>query len=142
MIKAEGIQFFLELANGVQSKPVANYYIGLCEDAEDTISKTAALADLTELTGNGYSRQAVTADAAGMVSAPHGDSGRKLTSSEVTFTAAGGAWNLARTRFLATTSDNSGKLISTEPVNSGAGVALADTESYDCTMTVNSEPPA
>jgi len=142
MIKSEGIQYLLELANGVQTKPAANYYIGLCEQAEDTISKSASLADLTELTGNGYSRQAVTADAAGMVSAPHGDSGRKLTSTEVTFTAAGGAWALAKTRFLATTADDSGKLISTEPVNSGAGIALADTESYDCTMVINSEPPA
>ena len=139
MIKSEGIEFFLKLANGQIAKP-ANYYIGLCEEAEDVISKTASLADLTELAGLGYSRQVVTADAAGMVYAPHGDSGGKLTSSEVTFTASGGAWNLAKTRFLATSSDDSGKLISTEPINSGAGIALADTESYDCRLIINSEP--
>ena len=141
MIKTEGIQFFFELANGLQSKPASNYYIGLCEEGEDEISDTAGLSALTELSGNGYSRQAVPANSTGMVSAAGGTNGRTLTTQEVTFTAAGGNWNLAKTRFLATTSDDSGKLICTEPVNSGSGIALEDGKSYDCTITIASEPP-
>jgi hypothetical protein len=141
MMRTEGIQFLLELANALQSRP-ANYYIGLCEESEDVISKAASLFDLTELSGNGYSRQALTADSADMVSAAGGSYGRKLTTAEVTFTASGGNWNTARTRFLATSSDNSGKLIATEPVNSGGGVALGDGESYDCNMTILGEPEA
>ena len=141
MIRTEGIQFLLEMANGEQSKP-ATYYIGLCEESEDAISKTASLGDLTELSGNGYSRQAVTGDSTDLVSAAGGSYGRKLTTKEVTFTAAGGNWNTAKTRFLATSSDDSGKLISTEPVNSSGGVALTDGDSYDCNMTILGEPEA
>lgn len=142
MMKTEGIQFFMELANGEQSKPGSYYYVGLCEEAEDAIANTASLSDLTELSGNGYAREAVDADATGLVSAPSGTDGRSLTTPVVTFTASGGAWNQARTKFLATTIDNTGKLISTEPVDSGAGVELADGESYECDMTIVGEPVA
>lgn len=141
MIRTQGIQFLFELANGLQSKP-ANYYIGWCEEAEDQISATALLADLTELSGNGYSRQAVPADSTNMVSAPGGAYGRKLTTKEVTFTAAGGNWNLAKTMFLATTADDSGKLLWTQPLNSGNGVTLLDTQSWDCDMTLLGQPTA
>lgn len=139
MIRTEGIQFFFELANGLQSKP-ANYYIGFCEQAEAAIPANASLGDLTELTGNGYARQAVAADSAGMVSAAYGTNGRKLTTVTVTFTASGGAWNLAKTMFLATSADDSGKLIATNPINAGSGIALADGQSYDVAMTLASEP--
>jgi hypothetical protein len=139
MIKREGIEYFLKLANGQAVKP-ANYYIGLCQEAEDVISKSAALADLTELTGNGYSRQAVAADAAGMVYAAHGDNEGKLTTAEVTFTAVGGDWVRARTMFLATTSDNSGKLVSTQMIESGAGVLVTVAgPPFEAQMTINGE---
>ena len=35
---------------------------------------------------------------------------------------------------------DSGTLIATEPINAGSGIALADGESYDVTMTLASEP--
>ena len=139
MIRTQGIQFLFELANGQQTKP-NNYYIGFCAEAEDDIPANAALADLTELSGNGYARQYIAADSIGMVSAAAGTNGRALTTAEVTFTASGGAWSLAKTKFLATTADDSGKLMATEPINAGSGVALADGESYDVTMTLASEP--
>ena len=139
MIRTEGIQHFFELANGLQTKP-ANYYIGWCEEAESAIADNASLGDLTELTGNGYSRQAVPSNSTGMVSSAGGINGRTLTTQEVTFSASGGNWNLAKTRFLATTSDDSGKLIATEPINAGSGVALEDGKSYDCVMQITSEP--
>ncbi|HNS20197.1 MAG TPA: hypothetical protein PKH24_06840 [Sedimentisphaerales bacterium] len=59
---------------------------------------------------------------------------------EVTFTPSAGAWSLAKTRFLTTTADVSGKLIATEPINAGSGIALTDGESYDVTMALASEP--
>ncbi|MEN6427254.1 MAG: hypothetical protein ABFE13_18015 [Phycisphaerales bacterium] len=49
-------------------------------------------------------------------------------------------WNLAKTKFLATSDDESRKLIATEPINAGSGIALADGESYDVTMTLAGEP--
>lgn len=58
----------------------------------------------------------------------------------MTFTASSGPWNLAKTKFFATTADDSGKLIATEPINAGSGIALADGESYDVTMTLAGEP--
>jgi hypothetical protein len=139
MIRTQGIQFLLELANGQQTKP-ANYYIGWCQEAEDQIPANASLSDLTELAGNGYARQFVPANTVGMVSAAGGTNGRTLTTAEVTLTASGGAWSLAKTKFLATTADNSGKLIVTEPLNAGSGIALADGENYDVTITLASEP--
>jgi hypothetical protein len=138
-IRTQGIQFLFELANGVQSPP-AGYYIGWCEEAESEIAANASLGDLTELSGNGYARQPLTADAAGMISAAWGTNGRSLTTAETTFTAVGGAWNLAKTKFLATSLDDSGKLIATEPINSGSGVALEEDQSCDCTMTIAAEP--
>jgi hypothetical protein len=138
-IRTEGIQYLLELANGLQSLP-ASYYIGMCEETEAEIAANATLASLTELSGNGYVRQIVAADDEGMISASWGTNGRGLTTEEVTFTAAGGAWNLAKTKFLATSSDDSGKLLATEPINSGSGIALADGYSYAATMTIAAEP--
>lgn len=60
--------------------------------------------------------------------------------SELPFAASGGVWNLAKTKFLATSDDESRKLIATEPINAGSGIALADGESYDVTMTLAGEP--
>lgn len=138
-IKTEGIQFLFELISEVQSAP-ANYYIGWCEEAESDIADTANLASLTELSGNGYGRIAIASDGTDLVSAAGGVNGRTLTTKEVTFTAAGGVWNLAKTRFLATSADDSGKLIATEPINSGTGIALPDGQSYDMTMILACEP--
>lgn len=86
----------------------------------------SSLVDLTELSGNGYTRQFVPANAAGMVSAAGGANGRALTTAEVTFTASGGSWGPAKTKFLTTTADDSGKLISIEPLNAGNAISLAD----------------
>ena len=47
---------------------------------------------------------------------------------------------LAKAKFLATTADESDELIATEPINAGGGIALADGESYDVTLTIAAEP--
>jgi hypothetical protein len=138
-IKQEGIQHFFELTNGLQTKP-ANYYVRWATNIETAIAANAALSDLTELSGNGYSPQAVPSNSTGMISAAGGTNGRTLTTDTVTFTASGGDWLPAKTMYLATTSDNTGKLIETQALNSGSGVTLLDGKSYDCAMELASEP--
>ena len=139
-IKTEGIQHLLELTNDLQTKP-ANYYIGWCEDIETEIAANANLTDLTELTGNGYARQPIPSSSTGMISAAGGTNGRTLTTDEVTFHADGGAWDLAKTMFLTTVvSGTGGKLISTQALNSGSGIALPDGQNYDCAMQIMAEP--
>jgi len=139
-IKTEGIQHFFELANGLQTKP-ANYYIGWAEDIETEIADNASLTALTELTGNGYARQPIPSSSTGMISAAGGTNGRTLTTDEVTFTADGGNWNLAKTKFLTTViSGTAGPLIDTQPLNSGSGIALEDGKNYDVAMQIMAEP--
>lgn len=105
----EGLQHLQEVAyNEIQSVPV-NYYIGLCEDA--SVAENANLAGLTELSGNGYAREAVASDNTDFTSASTGTNDRKVTTKTVTFTASGGAWNGAVHAFLATTIDDTGKLV-------------------------------
>ena len=104
----EGLQAMLEsYFTGEQSSPV-NFYMGLCTDA--SIAEGAGLTDLTEVTGSGYARQTVPSDTNGFTSASTGTGDWKVTTSTETFSATG-TWTGATHAFLATTNDNSGKLI-------------------------------
>ena len=105
----EGLQHALEVAYSEEQSVPANYYIGLCEDA--SVAENDNLASLTELSGNGYARQTVASDNTDFTSAATGTNDRKQTTKVVTFTASGGAWNGAVHAFLATTIDDSGKLV-------------------------------
>lgn len=105
----EGLQHLLEVVYTEEQSVPANYYIGLCEDA--SVAEDDNLASLTELSGNGYARQAVASDNTDFTSAATGTNDRKVTTKVVTFTASGGAWNGAVHAFLATTIDDSGKLV-------------------------------
>jgi len=106
----EGLEYILEVAFPESQSVPANFYIGLCEDA--TVAENAVLADLTELAGNGYARQLVPSQShIGFLSAHTGTNDHKVTTTIETFLAAGGAWNGAVHAFLATSSDDSGKLI-------------------------------
>lgn len=105
----EGLQFLLEAAMSEEQSVPANFYMGLCTDA--SLAEDASLGDQTELSGNGYARQAVASSNVGFTSATTGTNDWKVTTLTVTFTASGGAWSGAVTAFLATTSDDSGKLI-------------------------------
>ena len=128
----EGVQFLLEVAFTEEQSVPANFYVGLAEDTE--LAENAALADITELSGNGYARQAVASSTAGFTSAATGTNDRKVTTITVLFSASGGAWNKIYTVFLATTADDSGKLIASAPINSGSGYTLADGENYEAAM--------
>jgi len=133
-VHTQGLQFILDAAiRQTQSVPAA-YYLGWC--TESALDENAGLADLTELSGSGYARVAIASDATDWTSAAHSTNGRKVTSKVCTFTAAGGNWSAAGRWFLATTADNSGKLIASGPLASGAGVTLLDTQSYDVAVEI------
>lgn len=104
----EGLQHALEVVYSEEQSIPANYYIGLCEDA--SVAENANLAGLTELSGNGYARQTIASDNTDFTSAATGTNDRKITTKTVTFTATG-TWNGATHAFLATTIDDTGKLV-------------------------------
>lgn len=85
------------------------FYLGLCND---TLVETDTLPDiLNEPSGNGYSRQLIERSATGWPTIELSDGDYRLTSKYVTFTASGGDIGPVTTAFLATTADNTGKLI-------------------------------
>ena len=132
-ICAEGLEYILETAFSESQSVPANFYIGLCEDA--SVAEDAALADLTELSGNNYARVAVPSGShVGFTSESVGTNDRKVTTVTVTFTASGGAWNGAIHCFLATTVDDSGKLIAASALS--ATRTLQDGDSLEVSMVI------
>lgn len=113
-VHQEGLQYILETAFSEEQSVPANFYMGLCTDA--SLAETASLGDQTEVSGTGYARQAVASTSVGFVSASTGTNDRKVTTIEVTFTA-GGTWTGAKTAFLATTVNDTGKLIASEQLS-------------------------
>lgn len=105
----EGKRFALEVLFSEEQSVPANYYIGLAQDA--SLAGDATLADLTEVTGTGYARQAVASSAVGFTSSAEGTSDWKQTTATVNF-AASGTWDTAQIAFLCTVSSGtSGKLL-------------------------------
>ena len=123
-LHTEGRQFMQEVAFSEQQSVPANFYVGLCTDL--TIAENASLASLTELvdpSDTDYARYALASSAVGWTSASTGTNDRKITSNGITFSTAtsGVTWTKAESWFLATTIDDSGKLIMSGPLNSGSG---------------------
>ena len=110
----EGLQYLLEVAFTEEQSVPANFYIGLATDA--ALAENASLGDQTEVSGTGYARQTVASNNVDITSATVGTNDRKITTKTVTFTA-GGTWTGANTVFLATSSDDSGKLIASAPLS-------------------------
>lgn len=119
-LHTEGLQYLLEVGFTEEQSVPANFYIGLATDA--SLAEDASLGDQTEVSGTGYARQTVASDNVDITSATTGTADRKVTTKEVTFTA-GGVWSGAKTVFLATSADDSGKLI--------ASVALGETRTLN-----------
>jgi hypothetical protein len=106
----QGLKWMLECVFPQSQTPPGTFYIGLCEDA--SVNEDAVLADLTELSGNGYARQTVTAlSVTGFTSEQAGTNDWKVTTITVEFEASGGAWNGAEHCFLGTSVDDSGVLV-------------------------------
>jgi len=130
----EGLQHALEVAYSEEQSVPANYYIGLCEDV--SVAEDADLAGLTELSGNGYAREAVASDNTDFISAATGTNDRKQTTKVVTFTASGGAWNGAVHAFLATTIDDSGKLVAVAALSVTRTLQVGDSLQVSIVLTL------
>lgn len=113
-LHTEGLQYLLEVAFSEEQSVPANFYIGLATDV--SLDEDASLSDITEVSGTGYARQTVASNNTDITSGSVGTNDRKATTKTVTFTA-GGTWTAAKTVFLATTNDDSGKLIASAPLS-------------------------
>ncbi len=136
-LHTEGRQFIQEVVFTEGQSVPTNYYVGLCTDL--TILENATLADLNEIPGvptTDYARFPLVSSGAGWTSASTGDNDRKVTSAPVTFSTAGSgsSWTKAECWFLATTINDTGKLIMSGPLNSGSGWTIVEGE--DLTFNV------
>jgi hypothetical protein len=113
-VHTEGLQFLLEVSFSEEQSVPASFYIGLATDA--SLAEDASLGDQTEVSGTGYARQAVASDNTDFTSASTGTNDRKITTKTVTFTATG-TWTGAKTVFLASTVNDTGKLIASAPLS-------------------------
>jgi hypothetical protein len=111
----EGLQWAAEALFSEEQSVPANLYLGLAEDV--SIAKDDTLASITEIVGPGYGRVAIATDNVDWTSALYGTDNRKQTSKVCSFSATG-TWPTCRTWFLATTSDNGGKLLCWDTVDS------------------------
>ncbi len=96
--------------------PWTNLYLGIYTDAAEPPENAGLPTQgnpITELAGSGYARIPL-ARGAGWTR-----TGDYVTYAQQTFTAAGGAWANCYGYFIATSSDNSGKLIAVEHFSGG-----------------------
>ena len=129
----EALKWILECTFGQSQTPPATYYIGLCTDA--TVLETEGLTDLTELSGNGYAREAVSAaSGVGFISETAGTADWKVTTVVVEFEASGGAWSGAVHCFLASTVDDSGILVAASALS--ATRTLQDGDKLQVSMVI------
>ena len=105
----EGEESMLEIVFRKTAAYTPNqFYIRLCNDnliETDTLSMIQ-----NEMSGNGYAAQIVETSSVGFPTKDTYQGDYRLTSKEVTFTASGGDIGPIITAYLATTSDNTGKL--------------------------------
>lgn len=85
------------------------FYVRLCNDSLDKTDTLASI--LGEPSGNGYMAQLVERSAVGFPTIEMHMGDYRVVSKEVTYTAAGGDIGPVNTAYLATTPDNTGKLI-------------------------------
>lgn len=110
-IPTEGLQWLLEVAISEEQTVPANFYVGLSQHnfiKGDTLSGNGT--GWTEVTGTGYSRQTLASSSSGFTSGAN-STDRKQTGAKVTFTATSTDWDAATDWFIATTVDNTGKIV-------------------------------
>jgi hypothetical protein len=91
------------------------FYVRL---AYDSVSLTDGLADIQrEPSGNGYAAQLVERSSVGFPTIEQVEGEWRVSTKQLTFTASGGNIGPFNVAFLATTSDNTGKLIAVMPFN-------------------------
>ena len=127
----EGEQNILDLYLRGQNAP-SGFYLRLFND---TPAETDALSNLTgEPTGNGYAAQALARNTTDWPTLALDTGDYQAISKTVTFSASGGSWGPVTYCVLATSSDNSGKLISYAALSQAR--TLADGESLQITYKV------
>ena len=117
----------------------ANYYVGLDNRGSisvlDTLQITISGVGV-EPSGNGYSRQPLSSTT-GFALGPDGSNNIVARSSILTFSAAGN-WTSVKNVFLATTTDNSGHLISSGPLSSTRTLVAGDAITVRLTLSFSS----
>lgn len=109
IVYTEGLTFFGETALSEAQSVPASFYLGLGTGALPTLAQ--GLADITEVSGTGYARQAIASNNTDIVTSADGNY-MKFTCSEETFTGGAGGWTEADYAFLCTVSSGtSGKLL-------------------------------
>ena len=126
ILHTEGRQWMFEICLSKEQTVPATLYVGLCTDT--TIAENAVLADLGELSDTDYERWSLPSSSVYWTSAGTGTNDWKMTSGNVAFaiSTSGITWTKAESWFLATSSDDTGKLIATGPLNAGSGWTLSD----------------
>jgi len=132
MLHDEGEQFFCQVLFTEEASVPDAYYLGL--DNRTSLAESDTLASLSgEPSGNGYSRQAVNSDATDFtISQESGDYQAKTKT--VTFTASGGSIGPVTKMFMATSADETGKLIAGRALSQER--TLADGESLECSFYI------
>ncbi len=102
----------------------ASLYMGIYNDVAEP-PETATIASLSELSGNGYARKTLSRGTWTV-------SGSISTYAQQTFTASGGDWGSCYGYFIATSSDDSGKLLCVEHFSDGP-YDVDDTQSIKIT---------
>jgi hypothetical protein len=128
----EGLEFILQVVFSEEQSVPANYYVGLCE--ESTVGDTDGLGDLTECAAAGYARQTIPSTAVGWVVGDFGTNEKAAVGAQATFSFSG-AGNPLYSWFLATTVDDSGKLVQSASLN-GAPITPAPGGSHKVTPTI------
>jgi len=105
----------------------ASLYIGIYNDTAEP-GETATLASISELSGNGYARKTLSRGTWSV-------SGANASYAEQTFTASGGNWGPCYGYFIASSSDNSGKLLCVEHFSDGP-YDVDDGQSIKITPTI------
>lgn len=109
----------------------AQFYVRLAASDPALITDTSVLADITEVAGTGYAAQTLQHNSTDFPTVALQGGVPAVDSKQVVF-AADGAWTQYRYVYLATTSDNTGKLIAVMSVTTAR--ALAAGESYRPTV--------
>jgi len=133
----EGLAFLLNAALRETQAVPENFYIGLSGDT--ALAENATLADVAEITGTNYARQAVASSAVGFpTSATAGTLDWHVTTLQVTFTGdAANDWQDAKSAFLASTIDDTGKLIAFGTLAATRTLKSGDTEKVTLDIQLN-----
>lgn len=136
-ITTEGEEAMLEVffRNNSTYAPT-QFYIRLCND---TLTATDTLTTiLNEPSSAGYAAQLVERSSVGFPTKELNDGAYRIVSKDVTFTASGGSIGPVTTAYLATTSDNTGKLICYKALS--VTRTISDGDSGVISMKIKTKP--